>query len=177
MMALRNSGFSAGERLELAYLREWGTPQGDFPSVCLAVEGNSNVRQDSTNVIVWDCEASRGKTWALDGSQSHGSHFQIKYTGPTQESFDLCVAGQTPGGSRDFGEGSQFYLWRCMPNDPTQQFQFVGARHPSRTGGRAVSWRQNPKYCLDAEDFSNGDKAIAYKCTEDLLDHQIWAVL
>ena len=103
--------------------------------------------------------------------------FHIKYTGPTQESFDLCVAGQTPGGSRDFGEGSQFYLWRCMPNDPTQQFQFVGARHPSRTGGRAMSWRQNPKYCLDAEDFSNGDKAIAYGCTTQLLDHQIWAVL
>ena len=133
-MAL-NSYFSAGERLELSYLADTKDE-----SVCLAVEGNSNVRQDSTNVIVWDCEASRGKTWELDHSQSHGSHFQIKYTGPTQESFDLCVAGQTPGGSRDFGEGSQFYLWRCMPNDPTQQFQFVGARHPSRTGGRAMSW-------------------------------------
>ena len=134
VMAL-NSYFSAGERLELSYLADTKDE-----SVCLAVEGNSNVRQDSTNVIVWDCEASRGKTWELDHSQSHGSHFQIKYTGPTQESFDLCVAGQTPGGSRDFGEGSQFYLWRCMPNDPTQQFQFVGARHPSRTGGRAMSW-------------------------------------
>ena len=44
-----------------------------------------------------------------------------------------------------------------------------------------MSWRQsentNKRLCLDAEDFSNGDKAIAYKCTEDLLDHQIWAVL
>ena len=93
VMAL-NSYFSAGERLQLSYLADTKDE-----SVCLAVEGNSNVRQDSTNVIVWDCEASRGKTWALDHSQSHGSHFQIKYTGPTQESFDLCVAGQTPGGS------------------------------------------------------------------------------
>jgi len=96
-MAL-NSYFSKGERLELLYLREnsW-----DEPSVCLAVQGNSNVRQDSTNVIVWDCEDSRGKTWALDRSLSSGSYFQIRYTGPVAagQPKHLCVAGQQPGGS------------------------------------------------------------------------------
>ena len=141
---------------------------------------STQVRQSDTNVIVWNCEDPKGKTWELDRSMSSGGWFQIKYTGPTQESFDLCVAGQTPGGARDFGSGSQFYLWRCLEDDPTQQFRWTGSRHAGgrhTDGGRAMSWRQNPKYCLDAEDFSNGDKAIAYGCTTQLLDHQIWAVL
>ena len=96
MMALRSSGFSAGERLQLAYLE-----YREDENVCLAVEGNSNVRQDSTNVIVWDCEDSRGKTWALDRSLSSGSYFQIRYTGPVAagQPKHLCVAGQQPGGS------------------------------------------------------------------------------
>ena len=95
MMALSRY-FSAGERLQLAYLAE-----RKDESVCLAVQGNSNVRQDSTNVIVWDCEDSRGKTWALDRSLSSGSYFQIRYTGPVAagQPKHLCVAGQQPGGS------------------------------------------------------------------------------
>ena len=90
VMAL-NSYFSAGERLELSYLADTKDE-----SVCLAVEGNSNVRQDSTNVITWDCEDPKGKTWELDRSMSSGRWFQIKYTGETRESFDLCVADQEP---------------------------------------------------------------------------------
>ena len=60
---------------------------------------STQVRQSDTNVIVWNCEDPKGKTWELDRSMSSGGWFQIKYTGPTQESFDLCVAGQRPGGS------------------------------------------------------------------------------
>ena len=54
-----------------------------------------------TNVIVWNCEDSRGKTWALDRSLSSGSYFQIRYTGPVAagQPKHLCVAGQQPGGS------------------------------------------------------------------------------
>ena len=106
MMALRSSGFSAGERLELAYLRYRGpVSTAEFREydlgVCLAVQGNSNVRQSDTNVIVWDCNDSRGKTWALDRSLSSGGYFQIRYTGPVAagQPKNLCVAGQTPGGS------------------------------------------------------------------------------
>ena len=78
----------------------WLPTSGVWPALCLAVEDNGNVRQDSTNVIVFDCEEPNGKTWKLDRSRSSGrSWFQIKYTGPTKESFDLCVAGQRPGGS------------------------------------------------------------------------------
>ena len=94
VMAL-NSYFSKGERLQLSHYRHSSRKD----PVCLAVEGNSNVRQDSTNVITWDCEDPKGKTWELDRSMSSGRWFQIKYTGETRESFDLCVAGQTPGGS------------------------------------------------------------------------------
>ena len=60
---------------------------------------STQVRQSDTNVIVWNCEDPKGKTWELDRSMSSGRWFQIKYTGETRESFDLCVAGQTPGGS------------------------------------------------------------------------------
>ena len=134
----------------------------------------TQVRQSDTNVIVWNCEDPKGKTWELDRSMSSGGWFQIKYTGPTQESFDLCVAGQRPGQSRDFGEGSQFYLWRCMPNDPTQQFRWTGDEHH---GGHAMSWRQNSDYCLDAFSFRNGEPVQAWGCNEKYLDHQIWAEL
>ena len=82
---------------------------------------------------------------------------------------------RTTGGWRDFGSGSQFYLWECLPNDPTQQFRWTGRQH---AGGRAIQWHeQDREYCLDAETFSNGDAVIAYACTTQLLDHQIWAVL
>ena len=136
---------------------------------------STQVRQSDTNVIVWNCEDPKGKTWELDRSMSSGGWFQIKYTGPTQESFDLCVVGQQAGGWRDFGSGSQFYLWECLPNDPTQQFRWTGRQH---AGGRAIQWHeQDREYCLDAETFSNGDAVIAYGCTTQLLDHQIWAVL
>ena len=37
-----------------------------------------------------------------------------------------------------------------MPNDPTQQFRWTGDEHH---GGRAMSWRQNSDYCLDAFSF------------------------
>ena len=79
----------------------WLPTSGVWPALCLAVEDNGNVRQDSTNVIVWDCEDSRGKTWALDRSLSSGSYFQIRYTGPVAagQPKHLCVAGQQPGGS------------------------------------------------------------------------------
>ena len=135
---------------------------------------STQVRQSDTNVITWDCEDPKGKTWELDRSMSSGRWFQIKYTGETQESFDLCVAGQRPGQSRDFGEGSQFYLWRCMPNDPTQQFRWTGDEHH---GGQAMSWRQNSDYCLDAFSFRNGEPVQAWGCNEKYLDHQIWAEL
>ena len=62
-----------------------------------------------------------------------------------------------------------------MPNDPTQQFRWHGRTHG---GGRAIQWHeQGREFCLDAETFSNGDAVIAYGCTTQLLDHQIWAVL
>ena len=111
--------------------------------------------------------------WKLDRSRSSGrSWFQIKYTGPTQESFDLCVAGQRPGQDRDFGSGSQFYLWRCLEDDRTQQFRWTDRTHD---GG--LAWRQDSDLCLDAETFSNGGRVIAYECRRDLRDHQIWATL
>ena len=73
------------------------------------------------------------------------------------------------------GRGSQFYLWECLPNDPTQQFRWHGRTHG---GGRAIQWHeQDREFCLDAETFSNGDAVIAYGCTTQLLDHQMWAVL
>ena len=171
MMALSRY-FSAGERLQLAHYRQ----NSRKDSMCLAVEDNRNVRQSDTNVIVYDCEEPNGKTWKLDRSRSSGrSWFQIKYTGPTQESFDLCVAGQRPGQDRDFGSGSQFYLWRCLEDDRTQQFRWTGRRPNS--GGYALAWRQDSDLCLDAKRFSNGDPVIAYECSRNLLDHQIWATL
>ena len=90
----------------------------------------------------------------------------------------ICVVGQQAGGWRDFGSGSQFYLWECLPNDPTQQFRWTGRR---RAGGRAMRWRQNSRrdsdYCLDAHKFSNGKPVQAWECNEDDLEHQIWATL
>jgi len=169
-MTALSSYFTAGERLELAHYRSSSRKD----SMCLAVEDNRNVRQSDTKVIVYDCEEPNGKTWKLDRSRSSGSWFQIKYTGPTRESFPLCVAGQRPGQSRDFSTGSQFYLWRCLEDDPTQQFRWTGSRH---AGGRALSWRQDRDLCLDAKQFSNGDKVMAYQCSRNLLDHQIWATL
>ena len=80
--------------------------------------------------------------------------------------------------ARDFGQGSQFYLWECLRDDPTQQFRWTGRR---RAGGRAMRWRQNSRkdsdYCLDAHKFSNGKPVQAWECNEDDLEHQIWATL
>ena len=76
--------------------------------------------------------------------------------------------------ARDFGQGSQFYLWRCLDDDRTQQFRWTGREH---AGGMALAWRQDSDLCLDAETFSNGDRVIAYRCSRNLLDHQIWATL
>ena len=86
------------------------------------------------------------------------------------------MASKTPGLLRmtPIGEGSQFYLWRCMPNDPTQQFRWTGDEHH---GGQAMSWRQNSDYCLDAFSFRNGEPVQAWTCNEKYLDHQIWAEL
>ena len=61
-----------------------------------------------------------------------------------------------------------------IEDDPTQQFRWTGSRH---AGGRALSWRQDRDLCLDAKQFSNGDPVIAYECSRNLLDHQIWATL
>ena len=40
-----------------------------------------------------------------------------------------------------------------------------------------MSWRQNPKYCLDAMDFRNGEPAQAWECSKKYLEHQIWRTL
>ena len=74
--------------------------------------------------------------------------------------------------ARDFGQGSQFYLWRCLEDDRTQQFRWTDRTHD---GG--LAWRQDSDLCLDAETFSNGGRVIAYECRRDLRDHQIWATL
>ena len=96
---------------------------------------------------------------------------KIKYRGAESRLVDFHRA-------RDFGEGSQFYLWECLRDDPTQQFRWTGSRH---AGGRAMRWRQNSRrdsdYCLDAMDFQNGEPAQAWKCSEKYLKHQIWATL
>ena len=66
-------------------------------------------------------------------------------------------------------------VWRCLEDDRTQQFRWTGRRPNS--GGYALAWRQDSDLCLDAKRFSNGDPVIAYQCSRNLLDHQIWATL
>ena len=67
-----------------------------------------------------------------------------------------------------------------MSQERIQRWTDVALKREGGThgGGRAIQWHeQGREFCLDAETFSNGDAVIAYGCTTQLLDHQIWAVL
>ena len=86
----------------------------------------------------------------------------------------MCVAGQKAGGSRDFGSGSQYYLYKCMDNDDTQLFKMQG---------RHVAWKYDEDLCLDAKNRYNGEKLAngnpvqAYDCYEGDDYNQEWKVI
>ena len=60
-----------------------------------------------------------------------------------------------------------------MPEQRLQRWTDVALK---REGGTEI-WRQNPKYCLDAMDFRNGEPAQAWECSKKYLEHQIWRTL
>ena len=89
-----------------------------------------------------NCEDPKG--YGLGVSTFPGAH-RIKAPAITgrdasRSFFDLCVVGQQATGppmlARLRRSGSQFYLWECLPNDPTQQFRWTGREH--RGGPRDV---------------------------------------
>jgi len=163
-----SSYFAAGERLQLS---AWAEKSGE--SMCLAVKGNADVKT-GTDLTIWSCDDPKGKMWDFVGSTRNGGTFQMKYTGPTKEKFSLCVAGQKAGGSRDFGSGSQYYLYECKNNDDTQLFKMEG---------RHVHWKYDMDLCLDAKNRYNGDKLAngnpvqAYTCEKGDNYNQNWKVI
>ena len=81
---------------------------------------------------------------------------------------------QKAGGSRDFGSGSQYYLYRCMDDDDTQLFKMEG---------RHVHWKYDMDLCLDAKNryngakLANGNPVQAYTCEKGDNDNQNWKVI
>ena len=91
------------------------------------------------------------------------------------EVVDAARAGRIRRGLRREDRHDDVAVQGILEDDRTQQFRWTGRRPNS--GGYALAWRQDSDLCLDAETFSNGDRVIAYQCSRNLLDHQIWATL
>ena len=126
--------------------------------VCMSVAGKE--AKNNAKIQTWDCENLVGKKFTKKGS---GSTFQLEY-----DNSGYCVAGATK--AKGFGDGSQFYLWKCVSGDDTQLFSFS----KGNGSGRHLFFQENDSLCITARGTSTGSKVEAKKCSSGD-DYQKWA--